>query len=47
VGDRTCLRICLMRTVSASDFFLSSLCPVLAPLSLFLVDASVLQMSSD
>lgn len=37
------MRICLMRTVRASDFFLSSLWPVEAPFSLFLVAANVLQ----
>jgi hypothetical protein len=38
----TSFKIILMRTVKASDFFLSSLWPVLAPFSLFLVAVSVL-----
>ena len=37
------MRICLMRTVRASDFFLSSLWPVEAPFSLCLVAAKVLR----
>jgi len=42
----TCFKICRIRTVRASDFFFSSLWPVLAPLSLVLVAAKVLLRTS-